>query len=62
MRIKDIGVSEEDIARLIKERQEARQGKDWARADGIRAELEAKGVLLEDKKDRTDWRIRAGSA
>jgi cysteinyl-tRNA synthetase len=62
MRVKNIGVSEEEIARLIRERQEAREGKDWARADGIRAELEAKGILLEDKKDRTDWRIRAGSA
>jgi cysteinyl-tRNA synthetase len=62
MKIKDVGVSEDEIARLIEERREARKGKDWARADGIRAELEVKGILLEDKTDRTDWRVRAGSS
>ena len=44
----------------IKERREARQKKDWHPADAIRKELEEKGIILEDKKDRTDWKVKVG--
>ena len=58
MKIRDIGLSEKDILEKIKERQDARQRKDWHTADVIRKELEEKGVILEDKKDRTDWKVK----
>jgi len=58
MRLKGIGLSEEEIQQKIAERREARQNKDWGRADEIRNELAEKGVILEDKKERTDWKIR----
>ena len=29
-------------------------------ADAIRKELEEKGIILEDKKDRTDWKVKVG--
>jgi len=57
---KKIGFSEKDIIEKIRERQDARQNKDWARADVIRKELEEKGIILEDKKDGTDWKIKSG--
>jgi cysteinyl-tRNA synthetase len=57
---KKIGFSEKDINEKIRERQDARQNKDWARADVIRKELEEKGIILEDKKDGTDWKIKSG--
>jgi cysteinyl-tRNA synthetase len=57
---KKIGFSEKDIIEKIRERQDARQNKDWARADMIRKELEEKGIILEDKKDGTDWKIKSG--
>jgi cysteinyl-tRNA synthetase len=60
MEIKNIGLSEEEILDRIKERQEARQRKDWNFADKIRKELEEKGIILEDKKDRTDWKVKIG--
>ena len=60
MEIKNIGLSEKEILERIKERQEARQRKDWNFADKIRKELEGKGIILEDKKYRTDWRIKVG--
>jgi cysteinyl-tRNA synthetase len=60
MKIRGIGVSEKEILEKIKERREARERKDWHAADAIRKELEEKGIILEDKKDRTDWKVRVG--
>jgi cysteinyl-tRNA synthetase len=60
MKIRKIGLSEKDIPEKIRERQAARQRKDWHTADTIRKELEEKGIILEDKKDRTDWKIKIG--
>lgn len=45
------------IDRLIKEREEARKSRNWARADEIRDELQAMNVILEDRPDGTLWRI-----
>jgi len=57
---KKIGLSENEIVEKIKERQDARQRKDWEMADRIRRALEEKGIILEDKKDRTDWKVKVG--
>jgi len=56
---KKIGLSEKDIIEKIRERKEARQNKDWEKADAVRKELEEKGIILEDKKDGTDWKIKS---
>ena len=48
-----------DIETAIAERLAARKSRDFARADAIRAELAAKGILLEDGAGGTTWR-RAG--
>ena len=60
MKVKNVGFSEDDIRRKIAERQDARQKKDWALADAVRKELEEKGIVLEDKKDTTRWKIKVG--
>jgi cysteinyl-tRNA synthetase len=60
MRTKNIPLTENEITNRIKQREEARQKKDWAAADGIRKELDEKGIILEDKKDGTGWKIKAG--
>ena len=52
----DIGVSdlpEAEIERLKDERNAARKRKDFARADAIRKELAAQGIILEDRPDGT---------
>ncbi|MGF9700948.1 cysteine--tRNA ligase [Paenibacillus sp. MABNR03] len=47
---------DEEIERLIEERTEARKSKNWARADEIRDELSAQGILLEDTAQGMRWR------
>ncbi len=44
------------IEMLIAARKEARENKDWAAADRIRDELDAMGIVLEDKDGKTVWR------
>ncbi|MCI2049208.1 MAG: cysteine--tRNA ligase [Lachnospiraceae bacterium] len=46
----------EHVEEKIAERQEARRNRDFARADAIRDELRAEGVVLEDTKDGVKWK------
>jgi cysteinyl-tRNA synthetase len=48
----------EDIEALIEERTQARKEKNFARADQIRDELDAKGILLEDGPQGTRWKLK----
>ncbi len=47
---------EEDIEKLIEERQAARKAKDFGRADAIRDELLAKGIILKDTREGVQWK------
>ncbi|GIQ70339.1 cysteine--tRNA ligase [Xylanibacillus composti] len=47
---------DEQVEALIQERVEARKAKNWARADEIRDELAAQGILLEDTPQGIRWR------
>ncbi len=47
---------DEEIERLIEERQAARKGKNFARADQIRDELLSKGIVLEDTREGVKWK------
>jgi cysteinyl-tRNA synthetase len=58
MLVKQIPLSEQEITVKIAQRQEARAAKDWTLADNIRKELDEKGILLEDKKDTTGWKVK----
>ncbi len=50
------GLTAEDIETFIEQRVLAKQDKDFNRADQIRSELEAQGILLEDSPEGTTWR------
>ncbi|MDL2269068.1 cysteine--tRNA ligase [Desulfosarcina sp. OttesenSCG-928-A07] len=47
----------EAVDALVTERTEARKSKDWKRADEIRDQLQAAGIVLEDKADGTHWKF-----
>jgi cysteinyl-tRNA synthetase len=44
------------ILAKIEERKAAKKEKDFARADAIRAELQEKGILLEDTREGVKWK------
>jgi cysteinyl-tRNA synthetase len=47
---------DEEVEKLIQERKDARAKRDFARADAIRDELDAKQIVLEDTPAGTRWR------
>ncbi|WP_427340413.1 cysteine--tRNA ligase [Caloranaerobacter sp. DY30410] len=49
-------IVDEEIIKLIEERNKARKEKNYQLADKIRDELKQKGILLEDTKEGTKWR------
>jgi cysteinyl-tRNA synthetase len=51
-----MGLSDEAIVALVAERTQAKKTRNFARADAIRVELNAKGVVLEDSKDGVRWK------
>ncbi|MBC8449777.1 MAG: cysteine--tRNA ligase [Chloroflexi bacterium] len=51
------GLEDALVRLLIEFRQEAREKKDWARADGIRDRLAEIGIALEDGPEGTRWRL-----
>jgi len=51
------GLSEDDINQQIQARIEAKNNKDWAKADEIRDQLKAQGVIVEDiPGGKSSWR------
>ena len=49
------GALDAEVETLIAEREEAREGKDFARADAIRDQLAAQGIILKDMPDGVRW-------
>ncbi|MEM7042253.1 MAG: cysteine--tRNA ligase [Pseudomonadota bacterium] len=53
----ETGIDRDEIERLLAMRRSARAERDFEKADQIRDQLEAEGVLLEDGPDGTRWRL-----
>ena len=51
-------INENDILNKIELRNKARKNKDYEEADRIRNELLDKGVLIEDKDGKTNWKFK----
>ena len=51
-------ISETEVNKKIELRNKARDNKDYKEADRIRDELLDKGVLIEDKDDKTLWKFK----
>lgn len=55
----DEAIAAADIEALIEERQAAKLAKNYARADEVRDELLAQGVVLEDSREGTKWKRKS---
>ncbi len=55
--LSDLGLSENDVLDLIKERQKARESQNWAESDRIRAQLAEKGISLQDSLQGSSWSL-----
>ena len=51
-------LSDEQIRTLVEERSQAKRSRNFARADQIRNDLAAKGIILEDSKEGVRWKRR----
>ncbi len=56
--LNQIEISEEEILQLIKERNQARDEKNWARSDAIRDQLLSHNIELKDSSAGTGWTIK----
>jgi cysteinyl-tRNA synthetase len=52
----DTASEDEEITRLVHERDEARRRRDFAASDRLRAELAERGIVLEDTPQGTRWK------
>ena len=52
-----VEVDTNEIDELIEARNSAREAKDYKKADQIRDDLNARGVVIEDSNLGTTWRI-----
>ncbi len=57
--VEEVAIADEEVLRLIRERELARSERDFRRADEIRNRLAAQGILLEDTKEGTRWKRRS---
>lgn len=53
----ETGIDAVKVESLIAERQQAKLDKNYSRADAIRQELKSMGVVLEDSKQGTTWKV-----
>ena len=49
-------ILDEEVEKLIEERQAARKEKNFARADEIRGMLLEQGIILEDTREGVKWK------
>ena len=57
--LKELNIDEENIKQEIEKRAKAKQNKDFEKADKIRNDLEAKGIILKDSIEGTLWDFKS---
>ncbi|VVB73831.1 Cysteine--tRNA ligase [uncultured archaeon] len=54
---KPLPMPKEEIEKLVSERAAAKAAKDFAKGDSIRKQLKDKGIILEDAREGTTWKV-----
>ena len=57
-RLGAMGIDRSTVENLLGARHDARAQKDWTRADDIRVQLDQLGIVVMDRADGVDWRVR----
>jgi cysteinyl-tRNA synthetase len=57
-RLAALGIDRAQVEKLLQDRLAARAAKDWATADALRVQLDAMGVVVMDRAEGVDWRVR----
>jgi cysteinyl-tRNA synthetase len=57
-RLPALGLTVAEVEGLVADRARARAEKNWAEADRIRGELDARRIVVMDRADGSDWRVR----
>lgn len=55
--LKELNLTEKDLLDLIRQRQEAREAKNWKESDRIRDLMTEKGIVLQDGVEGTTWSL-----
>ena len=53
-----VKITKTEILDLINKRQNAKNTGNYKLADEIRGELDKEGIVIEDKKDKTEWKYK----
>ncbi|MCO4761900.1 MAG: cysteine--tRNA ligase [Myxococcales bacterium] len=61
-RLAAMGVSHDAVEQLLTDRRQARADKDWGRADEIRNQLDEMNIVVMDRADGSDWKVRLVAA
>jgi len=57
-RLASMGVSRDEVERLVREREEHRAAKAWSEADRVRDELLARSIVIMDGAEGSRWKVR----
>jgi cysteinyl-tRNA synthetase len=58
MKKSKVDISEKEILSKIEERKNAKSKGNFQLADKIREDLQKEGIVIEDKKDKTEWKYK----
>jgi cysteinyl-tRNA synthetase len=56
-KVEQMGLDQGEVENLVQARREARQNKDFARADALRYQLAEMGITLQDGPQGTVWDV-----
>jgi cysteinyl-tRNA synthetase len=56
-RLSAMGITPDEVEKMLQERRDARKAKDWAKADQIRDRLAQISIVIKDRPDGTIWMV-----